>query len=245
MSKPIEVRWEHEFPAPPEQVWEAITRHSDGWLWKIEYEPRLGGAERGLTAAGGTVTAWDPPRHFTTRAHDLDGFNQLDYRLEPSAGGTHVQFTHNGVLPDEDYEAQLDCCRQHTAFYRHSLGEYVTHFSGRAATYVSVDAPEASTKGGMARVRQALGLADDVAAGDRVRLEPAALAPIEGSIDYATHAFLGIRNSNALYRFYGRDAWGWPVGVAHHLFADGVDKTAEEHAWNAWLTSIFATEEVA
>jgi uncharacterized protein YndB with AHSA1/START domain len=245
MGKEILVRWEHEFSAPPERVWEAITRHSDGWLWKIEYEPRVGGAERGLSGTGGTVTAWDPPRHFTTRAPDLDGFNQLDYRLEPSAGGTYVHYTHNGVLPDEDYDAQLDCCRQHTAYYRHSLGEYIQHFFGQTPTYVSVDAPEASTKGGTARVRQALGLADDVAVGDHVRLEPAGITPIEGTVDYVTHAFLGIRNAESLYRFYGRDTWGWPVGVAHHLFADGLDKDAEEQAWSTWLSSVFATEEVA
>jgi len=54
-----------------------------------------------------------------------------------------------------------------------------------------------------------------------------------------------VRSADALYRFYGRDAWGWPVGVAHHLFADGADAAASERAWSAWLDGVFATEAVA
>lgn len=43
----------------------------------------------------------------------------------------------------------------------------------------------------------------------------------------------------------GRDAWGWPVGVAHHLFGDAVDEAASEQAWRVWLNGVFATEAVA
>jgi hypothetical protein len=84
-----------------------------------------------------------------------------------------------------------------------------------------------------------------VAAGDRVRLTPAGLEPIEAVVDYSTDTFLGVRSANALYRFYGRDAWGHPVGVAHHLFGDGVDAAAQEKAWGDWLSGVFATEAVA
>ena len=59
-----------------------------------------------------------------------------------------------------------------------------------------------------------------------MRLTPAGIEPIDGVVDYATDAFLGVRSADALYRVYGRDAWGWPVGVAHHLFADGVDQAS-------------------
>jgi len=244
MGKEFEVRWEGELPATPQEVWDAFTVHTDGWLWKIEYEPRVGGTERGLTAGGGTVTAWDPPRHFATRAGRGDGFNELDYRLEPCAAGTYLRYVHRRVM-DEDYDRQLDACRQHTAFYNHSLGEYLRHFCGRDPAYVAAEAPEASALGGSTALRRALGVADDVATGDRVRLTPAGMEPIEGVVDYATHAFLGVRSADALYRFYGRDAWGWPVGIAHHLFAAGADATASERAWSAWLDGVFATATVA
>jgi hypothetical protein len=246
MATEFQVQWEGELPGTPQEVWDAFTIHTAGWIWQIDYEPRVGGTERGLTGGGGTVAAWDPPRHFVTRAgHEGDDdFNQLDYVLEPRGAGTHLRYEQRGMLA-EDYDRQLDACRQHTAFYNHSLAEYLGHFSGRDAAYVSAAGPETSAHGGLAALRRALGLADDGAAGDRVRLRPAGIEPIDGVVDYATHAFLGVRSADALYRFYGRDAWGWPVAVGHHLFAGGADQAASEQAWTAWIAGVFATEAVA
>lgn len=147
----FEVRWEGALPASPREVRDAFTVHTAGWLWTIEYEPRAGGAERGLTPGGGTVTVWDPPRRFVTRAEGEDG--------------------------------------------------------------------------------------GDVAPGDRVRLSGP--APVEGVVDYATPHFLGVRSGDALYRFYGRDAWGMPVGVAHRLFGGGAGEEG-----SMWLNEVFAAEAV-
>jgi hypothetical protein len=144
-----------------------------------------------------------------------------------------------------DFDLELDACRRHTAFYYHSLGEYLGHFRGRDATYISVDAPAASADGGFALVRAALAIPDDADVGDEVTLTPAGLEPIEAVVDYATPVFLGVRSADALYRFYGRDAWGWPVGAAHHLFGARVDKDAAQRAWDRWLQSLFTTAEVA
>lgn len=242
MTRTFEMHWEGELPAAPQEVFDAVTRHAAGWLWEIEYEPQLGGAEHGLTGNGGSVTAWDPPRHFATRSHD--GGNALDYRLEPHGTGTHLRYVHHGTLT-EDYDRQVDACRDHTAFYNHSLGEYLRHFSGRDPVYVAAAGPEASAVGGFAAMQRALGLPERVAAGDAVRLTPAGIEPIEGVVDYATGSFLGVRSDDALYRFYGRDAWGWPVGVAHHLFAGDADEAAAERAWSGWLAGVFAAEAVA
>jgi hypothetical protein len=248
MVKEFEVRWEGELPAGPHDVWDAITRHADGYLWKIEYEPRVGGAERGLTVGGGTVTAWDPPRHFATRTRpetERDGLNALEYRLEPLGSITYLRYVHRCEVPVDDYDRQLDACRAHTAFYQHSLGQYACWFAGREPAYVSVDGPGSSAHGGFQALRRALGLAGDVVAGDRVRLTPDGLQPIDGVVDYATGSFLGIRSDDALYRLYGRDTWGWPVGVAHHLFADGVDQAAAEREWSDWVAGVFDSERVA
>jgi hypothetical protein len=243
-AREFETRWEGALPATPQQAWEAITKRADGWLWPIEYEPRVGGAERGLTSAGGVVSAWEPPRHFATRAERDDGwFNELDYSLRPRGVTTYLRYVHRTAFGD-DYAIQADMCRAHTAFYNHSLGEYLRHFAGRQAVYVHVDAPEASRQGGLAKVRCALGL-DGAAIGDRMRLVAPGLDPIEGVVDYATDAFLGVRSGDALYRFYGRDAWGWPVGIHHHLFAASADPAAAERMWGAWLSDVFATEAVA
>src|SRR4051794_27478337 len=216
MVKLFEVRWEGELPASPEDVWDAITRRADGFLWKIEYEPFVGGSERGLTVGGGRVTGWEPERHFATRPRpetERDGLNELDYRLEPLGAATYLRYRHRAEVPADSYERQLAACRVHTAFYNHSLGQYACYFAGREPAYVSVEAHTS-----FVQVRRALGLADDVVAGDPVTLTPEGLEPIEGVVDYATGPFLGIRGADALYRVYGRDAWGGPVGLAHHLF---------------------------
>ena len=238
MAKDFEVTWEGLLPASPAVVWDAFTARTAGWLWEISYEPRVGGAERGLTGGGGEVTVWEPHRRFVTCASDGTGVNRLTYVLEPREAGTHLRFTHEGTISG-DHDLELDACRRHTAFYYHSLGEYLRHFAGRDASYVTAQAPETSADGGFAVLRRALGVPSGVAAGDRVRLSGP--APISGVVDYATGMFLGVRDETALYRFYGRDRWGWPVGVAVHRFGPGPDG----EAWGSWLNEINADEAVA
>ncbi|MEV8614240.1 SRPBCC domain-containing protein [Amycolatopsis sp. NPDC051373] len=235
MGTEIDVRWEGVLAGTPEQVWDAFTAHTGGWLWEIAYEPRPGGAERGLTPTGGTVVEWDPARRFVTRADSADGwFNQLDYDLEPRGAGTLLRYRHRSVL-GEDHDVQLDSCLHHTKFYYHSLTEYVRDFAGRDATYVSAGAPPSSADGGFAAVCDALGVGD-AAVGDRV--VAAGPTRIEGVVDYRTDRFLGIRTAGALYRVYGRDAWGWPVAVAAHVFGGPADP---EVAWTTWLAGVFPT----
>ena len=237
MAREFEVTWEGELPASPQQVWDAFTKHTRGWLWEIAYEPKVGGAERGLTGGGGTVTVWDPYQRFVTRAEAGEDFNQLDYTLSPQGDGTHLRFVHRGVMSG-DYDLELDACRRHTAFYYHSLGEYLKHFAGRTATYAMTEAPESSTSpDAFTKLRNALGLADDVQVGDQVVLE---LPGVTGVVDYLTPEFVGVRTADALYRFYGRNAFGWRIGVGRHLFAEGVDQAAEERAWEDWLVGVFA-----
>ncbi|ADB48819.1 SRPBCC family protein [Conexibacter woesei] len=232
MYREFVVRWEDVVPGDPQQVWDAVTRRAAGWIWEIEFEPRVGGAERGLSPAGGTVTAWDPPRRFATRAEAPDGWrNELDYTLEPHAGGTRVRYVHTSVAGD-DYDVVLDGCVQHTDFYRHSLSEYVAHFAGRDGAYVGVDTTEP-----VAALRTRLGLPGDAAVGDRVRLTPAGVEPVEGVVDYLTPYFLGVRTGDAFFRVYGRDAWDAPSTVALHLFGAGADPRRVEQAWRGWLSA--------
>jgi hypothetical protein len=143
MAKQFEVTWEGLLPATPDVVWDAFTRRTAGRLWEIAYEPRAGGAGRGLTGGGGTVTVGEPHRRFGTQAADDSGVNRLSYLLEPRDDGTYLR--------------------------------------------------------------------------------------------------LGVRGADALYRFYGRDRWGWPVGVAIHRFGPGPD----DGAWGSWLDDVHSTEAVA
>lgn len=245
MSKRFEIRWETEMPGTPEQVWDAFTVHAEGWLWPISYQPWVGGTESGLSGDGGTVTRWDPLKHFTTEAPHMDGTNEVDLRLEPTPSGTMARYTHRSVADDAGFDVEFDACSKHSDFYQHSMSQYVQHFAGRDGVYVSADAPEASADGGSARIREALGLPDDVAEGDRVRVTLPGIGEADGVVDYVNGTFLGVRTADALYRVYGRDAWGWPVGIALHLFGDVPDKAAVEQACSDWLQGVFVTEAVA
>jgi uncharacterized protein YndB with AHSA1/START domain len=238
MAKEFEIRREVELQATPEQVWDALTTGTGGWLWPMEYEARVGGA----APFGGRVTAWDPPRHLAGRAEGADGwFNVLDHIIEARDGGTVVlRYVHSGILLD-DWDTEYDGACQHTDFYLHTLGQYVRYFTGRTATHVDVDGPEAAAGArSFATLKRGLGLADETVEGDSVRLTPPGLDPLDGVVDYLRPHFLGIRTADGLYRFFGRDAFGAPVAVALHLFEDSADQAKTEQAWREWLTRLYA-----
>jgi hypothetical protein len=230
MFEQFEVRWEGVLPGAPQQAFDAITGRAAGWLWEVAYEPRQGGAERGLTSSGGVVTAWEPPRRFQARALRPDGWhNMIDYTLEPVAGGTLLRYVHVGVS-SEDHAAEHDACVRHTDFYYHSLGAYLGHFAGRDAAYAAVDAA-----GSFAEVCARIGVPGDAGVGAGVRLAPDGPAPVAAIVDYRAPTFLGLRTEDALVRVFGREPWGGGVTVCLHLFAPGVDADAVRRAWGAWL----------
>ncbi|MET8678958.1 SRPBCC domain-containing protein [Streptomyces sp. NPDC004647] len=242
MSKEFEIIREFEVEATPEQVWEAITTGTAGWLWPMEYEPREGGA----APFGGTVTAWDPPRHLTGRVENVEGvseqtLNQLDHVIEPREGGrAWVRYVHSGILV-EDWDNQYDGANKHTDFYLHTLRQYLEHFPGRAATYAAAEGPAASNRDGAFEVvRRGLGLADDVSEGATVRVELPGLAPVDAVVDYRNAYFIGLRTDDALYRFFGRNAFGAPVGISVHQFGTDADQKQTERVWQDWLNRLFA-----
>ncbi|MFE7121735.1 SRPBCC domain-containing protein, partial [Streptomyces sp. NPDC057654] len=125
--------------------------------------------------------------------------------------------------------------------YLHTLRQYLTHFPGRRAVYTAADGPAASSApGSFEAVRRGLGLAAGTAAGARVRAEPAGIGPLDAVLDYSNAHFVGLRTDDALYRFFGRDAFGAPVGLAVHQFAADADQKETGRAWQEWLTGLFA-----
>ena len=244
----FEVRKEIELDATPEQVWEAITTGPgiDAWfMGRTEVEPRQGGTAR-FTLAGvteeATVTAWDPPRRFATRsAEGEDGrFMATEFLIEGRGqGGTVLRLVQSGVLGD-DWEAEYDGLQEGWDVYLRKLAEYLSYFRGRTATPVFAAQPQsaADREQALAVFRRALGLAGPVAEGDKVRLTPEGLPPLEGVVDHVSPSFLGVRTDDGLYRFIA--GFEGSAVLGHHLFAEGVDQQATEQAWQAWLTRAFA-----
>ncbi len=236
---PPEFRCDREviLAASPEEVWEAVasTDGNAGWLFPNPIDPQ-----------GPATVAWDPPHRFAVRVEQGEWFNALEFEIEAREGGTSVlRYSHSGIFV-EDWENQYDAVQQHTDFYLHTLGEYLRHFKGRTATYVGevpqgIQGPPASAApDGFERLQQALGLDPAAGEGDAVRLTPAGLAPIDGEIDYRRGNFLGIRTTDALYCFFGRNAFGQPVGVSVHAFADGLGAERAALQWRDWLEGSYA-----
>ncbi|MEU2161592.1 SRPBCC domain-containing protein [Streptomyces chengbuensis] len=241
-SGEFEIVREFEVEAAPEQVWEAITTGTGGWLWPVEYEPREGGA----APFGGTVTAWDPPRRLTARTEDVEGIdvqtlNQLDHLVEPlEGGGCRVRYVHSGILVD-DWDNQYDGANKHTDFYLHTLRQYLTYFAGRPAAFATLDAPAASVApDALDVVTRALGIPDGAAEGATVRFDLPGTGPVDAVLDYRNRYFVGLRTEDAMYRVFGRNHFGAPVGVSVHDFAPGADAAKAELAWRGRLEEIFA-----
>jgi hypothetical protein len=245
MSKEFEIAREFEVDATPEQVWDAVTSGTGGWLWPMEApEPRVGGKG----PFGSEVTAWEPPHRYTNRVEVVDGIseqtlNQLDYTIEPRDEGRRawVRYVHSGIFVD-DWDNQYDAAGRHTDFYLHTLRQYLTRFAGRPVTaFATFEGPETSSSAdAFTAVARALGLADDTAEGARVRAEGPEGKPLDAVVDYRNPYFIGLRTDDALIRFFGRGHWGHPVGVSVHDFASGADAEADEAAWKGWLNGVFS-----
>jgi uncharacterized protein YndB with AHSA1/START domain len=242
MSKEFEIAREFEVDATPEQVWDAFTNTTSGWLWPSEPpEPRVGGKG----AMGSTVTAWDPPHRYSNRIEDVDGIaeqtlNQLDYTIEPRDGGRRawVRYVHSGILVD-DWDNQYDAANRHTDFYLHTLREYLAHFAPRPAAFATFDGPEASKAAdALVAVGWALGVGEDVAAGTQVRVSGP--DEFDAVVDFRSPYFIGLRTDRGLTRVFGRNHWGYPVGISLHDFTPGADIKECETAWQDWLNGVFS-----
>ena len=239
MSKEFEVRREVAIPGTPEQVFAAVTRETGAWMFPTEEVPGVGG----LGPDDPKVEVWSPPEHVSIRVEGPEGFfNALDYLIEARGGGTaYLRYVHSGVLMTDDWEAQYDGVGAHTDFYLHSLGQYVKYFAGRPVEYLAAAGPAASAKAGSIDVvKAALGLGADSQAGDPISVQVPGFGWVEAEIDYLKPHFVGLRDSGALYRFFGREAFGGTVDVAHHLFEPKADLAEATTAWQNWLNGAFA-----
>lgn len=235
MSREFSCRREVILAASPEEVWEAVaTRDGNAaWLFPNDIDP-----------AAAEVRTWDPPRGLSIRHEQDQWFNALEFTIEADAGGTtRLRYLHSGIFVD-DWDGQYDAVAQHTDFYLHTLGQYLAHFRGRPATYVGdvpngIDGPPSSSAAdGFARLRRALGIPEAAGAGAPVRVGLPGVPEARGVIDYRTPNFLGVRTDDALYCFFGRCAFGSPVGMSIHSFAPDIDAPALQRAWHDALHAV-------
>ena len=248
MVKRWEVQWEGELPARPQDVWDAITQHADGYLWKIEYEPRVGGAERGLTAGGGTVTAWEPPRHFATRTRpetERDGFNELDYRLEPLGAGDRTCATRTARRSRRTTSTASSPPAASTRLLQRTPSASTRRTSPAASRSTSASTGRAaSAEGGFDALRRALGLP-----GRRRRRRPRAPDARGAGPDRRRRRLRDRPRSSACAAptrssaSTGATLGAGPQASRTICSPDGVDQAQSERAWSDWVAGVFETEE--
>lgn len=69
-------------------------------------------------------------------------------------------------------------------------------------------------------------------------LTPVGLPVVTGIVSYRQANFIGVRSSDAPYCFFGRNAFGRPVAVSIHSFADGVDAEQAKRDWQRALAAV-------
>jgi uncharacterized protein YndB with AHSA1/START domain len=238
MVKEFRIEKEVELAARPEQVWDAITTAAgnETWLWSMPAD---------LRPEVPLVTTWEQPEHLVVRmpAAEDGSVQAFEYVIEGRNGGkTVLRFVHSGVMSDSWEGEDPELTGHGWDMYFDTLAQYFLHFAGTSATYVCAEAPESSiSAGAWPALLGALGLDGAPAVGERLKLNLPGAGPIEGVVDYVRSTFLGLRTSDALYRFHGRMPIGLPIAVAAYVYGRPVDRDALKEAWTAWLAGVFGS----
>jgi hypothetical protein len=225
-NRNFEIVYDTELPGTPERVWEAVTTGTPGWMFPTDQWPDV-------------KTVNEYPTHLVSRMDGPDGwFNQLEHVLEPLDGGrARLHYVHSGIFA-EDWDQQYDGASRHTEFYLHTLGQYLRYFDGKPVVFTDVQGPAGSQAAdGFIRLREALGLGS-ARQGTPVDID--GVGRLTGEVDFVNEHFLGVRTGDAMYRFFGRNAWGAPVGMTVHDFSGAGNEETTAKAWNGFLEGVYA-----
>lgn len=248
MGRKFEGHREDELAATPEQVWDAIATGPgiDSWfMGRNEVEPREGGTVR--MSFGGytpehTVTTWEPLKRFAYQAPAAeDGrFIAYEFLIEARQGGTTVlRSVISGFLPGDDWEEEYEAMTRGGEMFFRTLIEYLRYFPSQTATPITAFGPPVvDWEHAWSVLHRELGLTGPITEGDRVRFNPVGLPTIEGIVYFVNPHTLGLRATDAMYRFLRGFRGGFVV--AHHVFSDKMQQKNSEQAWQDWLARLFA-----
>jgi uncharacterized protein YndB with AHSA1/START domain len=246
LDNTFKVTVEREMDAPAQVVFDALTLHTSGWLWPTDLET----LRASTSPDNGVITEWDPPHRYANRMDGPAGFfNVLDHTIEDRDGGkSWLRYIHHGVNLDPERNLD-DAVQQHTEFYLHTLNQYVQYFADLDAAFVDIQGPVASNSpDAFNKVRTALGVSapSDSSDGAASQVDVAVdihlegIKPFSATVDYNSENFIGLRTDTALYRFFGRNAFGAVVGMTIHVF-DPVDAAVADSAlWQNWLNGLYS-----
>lgn len=256
---PLRIELTFEVPGTPEQVWQAIAT-SEGissWFLATELDERLGGAvvtHMGPEASSpGTVTAWEPPRHFAYEEPDwasLTGHGDApvtplatEFLVEAQSGGTCVvRVVSSAFGTGADWEQEFFAgMEKGWAPWFDVLRVYLASFAGQRATRLeaAADVPGAEREVNAA-MRRALGVTQ---VGDTVENERLA-ARVESVAETMTVLRLtgSVPGYLAVFAYDKGDGVA-SAQVAGYLFSEQAQDLVrrEEAAWQAWLEDLTVT----
>jgi uncharacterized protein YndB with AHSA1/START domain len=230
VNKDFEIREEVTIPATPEQVWKAIATIGGLAAW---FQPADIGPDSAM------VVEWQPPSRLVTQfpGASPETTHRFAWVIDKHDEGARLRLVYTGVELD-DWDEKFTT--QGWEMYLATLREYLAHFAGRPATYIeAVGPPSSADPGAWRTLLEALGLAEPIQLGDVVHIHLAPVGPIDGSVDYVSAHFIGLRSGDALIRFHGRAPIGMTVAVSHHHYGADVDAVAVTRAWQQWLGAVF------
>lgn len=231
-----------DVPASPQDVWDAIATGPgvDSWfMGKTEVDPGAEGSVR--TAFAGyepqhPITAWDEQRHIAYGGQGTPDGRSIAYEFLVEGrehGSTVIRMVTSGFLPGDDWADELDAMTKGHQLFFATLVEYLTHFAGRFAVPVTAFGPPVEDwDAAWERLHAALSLTDPVSIGDPVRFQAPSGLPVDGSVYAVNDDAIGVRSSDALYRFMR--GFSGPLIAAHHHF-EPARGTGAEADWRAWL----------
>ena len=227
-NRKFEIVADAELPGTPERVWQAVTKDTSAWMFPTDQWPDV-------------KTVEEYPTHLVSRMEGPNGwFNQLEHVLEPVEGGrAKLHYVHSGIFAD-NWDEQYDGASKHTEFYLHTLGQYLQYFDGQPVVFTDIQAPASSqTPDGFVQLKKALGV-DGLAAGTPFEVDVDGVGRLSGEVDFSNENFLGLRTSDTMYRFFGRNAFGAPVGMTVHEFGGSGDTDLTAKSWGAFLEKVYA-----
>jgi uncharacterized protein YndB with AHSA1/START domain len=244
MGHAWEERDEAVVAASVDEVWAAIATGPgiDSWfMGRNQVDPGPAGAvttDVGGFVMTGTVTAWDPPNHFAYRSDGPgERFFAFEYLIEGrDQSSTVLRLVTSGFLANDDWEAEFEALTAGGEMYFRTLVAYLDHFAGRFAKPVNVTGPPvADWPAAWAALRIGLGLGDQPAVGDPVRVTVPGVPSLDGLVDFVNSQALGIRTADGLYRFIQGYIGGFVL--CHHLFTDPDEKQTSQ-PWKTWLAGL-------
>jgi len=250
-------------PGSAEQVWDAIATANgiSAWMTPTDVEEREGGAicfHMGPDMSSeGTITGFDAPHRFaivepdwaSLVGHDRDSVGPMatEFLIEAQSGGTcvlRVVTSAFGTGADWEQEFFADMTK-HWVPQFDNLRIYLTHFAGKRAASMDVDAQARTTPPAMwATMRRAIGGGRDLSVGDALDLR--GLTGVVERIDVEPGSNqLVVRVDAPVEGFVGFMVWETAANtstavVAGKFFSDNAPAYVEqEHeGWKKWLDGL-------